>query len=317
MAKALSVIIPCRNEFKNLLWTLQGIQAEAHLGACDLEIIVVLNKCDDADHERLSKSWPVRAGWVKVVRYDEKSSCWQARNAGASIAEGEYLAFLDSHVMFRPGSLQAGLNYCQAMHPELVPWLPYHPEFKGILAFAMNYWLDHPARTLYQYKWQPHKFWGSWSRQKPEAPDYRILMSGMNLMIDRDVFEEIGGFHPALGIYGGGEPYIYFKTQMFGYEARCVPEVQLYHLAEKRGYAWTNDDLWRNFMIAAYAIGGEAALAPLYANYEQCCKGVKRYLYRLDQLRDEAVNLAEADRLWTRQNAKKTFQEVLDDRREE
>lgn len=298
MAKALSVVIPSRNELKNLLWTLQGLQVEIARGEYDFEIIAVLNQCDDADHERLSKFWPMQTEQIKVVRYDDRSSCWQARNAGAAVATGDYLVFLDSHVMFTSGSLAWGLEY--------------HRQFKGILAFGVNYWLDHPARTLFQYRWQPHKFWGSWSRKRPEPPDHRILMSGMNLMIDRGVFEEIGGFHPALGIYGGGEPYVYFKTQLYGYEARCNPAFQVYHLTEKRGYAWNNDDLWRNFMIAAWAIGGNVALTPLYENYVRCCNDVPHYLERLEELKAEAIKLAEEDRHKTAREASLTFREVLE-----
>jgi len=296
VAKALSVVIPSRNELKNLLWTLQALQIE--LENINYEIIVVLNKCNYEESIKLSRYWPFQDdGRMVVLWYDEKASCWQARNEGAWMAQGDYLLFLDSHIMPKQNSL------CNA--------LKYHRRFKGILAFAVNYWLNHPARALYQYKWRPDKFWGDWSQRKPESPDYHIFMSGMNLMINREIFEEIGGFHPALGIYGGGEPYIYLKTQMFGYEARCNPAFQIYHLTEKRGYSWNNDDLWRNFMIAAWALGGEEALAPLYANYIRCCKGVPRYLERLEELKIEATKLAEADRLNTAKNAILTFKEIL------
>ena len=296
MAKALSVIIPSRNELKNLLWTLQGLQLE--LSGTDSEVIVVLNQCDQSETERLSKFWPAKTGWLKILQYDEKPSCWQARNAGAERAEGKYLLFLDSHVMPKPGAFVGALEY--------------HRCFTGVLHFGVNYWLEHPVRTLYQYKWQPHKFWGSWTRRKPDSPDYRILMSGMTgAMVDKMAFENIGGFHPALGIYGGGEPYLDLKSQMFGYEARCNPAFQMYHLTERRGYAWNNDDLWRNFMIAAWALGGEYALAPLYANYVRCSKGVPRYLERLEELKVEAIDLAEIDRLDTMRLAKHTLTDVL------
>lgn len=297
MAETLSVIIPSRNEFKNLLWTLQSVQRSIG-AASEIQVIVVLNQCDPSEAEKLGRYWPFASGRWKIVIYNEKASCWQARNEGAKHVTGDYLVFLDSHVLVPEGMLGHAMAW--------------HRRFKGILAFGVNYWLDHPARTLYQYKWQPHKFWGSWSRAVSEPPDHRILMSGMNLMIDRDVFEEIGRFHSALGIYGGGEPYIYLKTQMFGYEARCNPAFQAYHLTEKRGYSWNSADLHRNFMIAAWALGGEFALEPLYANYVQGCKGVPRYLKRLEELRGEAIELAEEDRLWTQQNAKRTLQEVLD-----
>ncbi len=291
MAATVSFIIASRNELKNLLWTLQSI-FDKYEG--DYEVIVILNQCEQEQHDRLAQ---IPHKELKVIRYDEKPSCWQARNAGAAIAEGKYLCLLDSHVMFKGDSL--------------INSLLDHQDWKGILAYGLNYWLDHPVRTLFQYRWQPEKFWGAWTRKKPEPPNYRILMSGMNMLIDREVFEAIGGFHPSLGIYGGGESYIYLKIQMMGYEARCVPDFQIYHIAEKRGYAWNGDDLKRNFMIAAYALGGDESLSILYDNYFKGCKSVEQYEKRLAELHDEAIRFAEGDRLWTMANARYTLNEIL------
>ena len=102
MAKEISVIIPTRNEFKNLMWTLQAVQAD--LEERDYEMIVVMNKCDPEEAEKLRKYWPFKVGRGKVIEYNDKASCWQARNAGAEVAEGEYLLFLDSHVIPSTGS---------------------------------------------------------------------------------------------------------------------------------------------------------------------------------------------------------------------
>jgi glycosyltransferase involved in cell wall biosynthesis len=295
VACEVSIVIPSRNEWQNLIWTVQGLQLEFDQ---DYEIVAVLNQCEPEEAEKLKRFWPAQTGRLKVIQYDERPSCWQARNEGAKEAIGDYILFLDSHVIAKHGHFRRGVEY--------------HRGWRGILHFGVNYWLDHPNRTLYQYTWQPWKFWGSYSRRLPEPPDYRILMSGSAaVLIDRDVFWELGGFHPALGIYGGGEPYLDLKTWMWGYEVRCNPAFQFYHLAERRGYSWNNDDLWQNFMVAAYALGGEQALEPLYQHYIKRCKGVERYLERLEELKAESIYLAEDDWRCTQAKAKRSLDEVI------
>jgi len=294
MAKEISVIIPTRNEFKNLMWTLQAAQAD--LEDRDYELIVVMNLCDPEEAEKLRKYWPFKVGRGKVIEYNDKPSCWQARNAGAAAAEGDYLLFLDSHVIPSTGSFSRLLDY--------------HKGWKGVAHCALNYWLEPPEKTLHGYKWQPEKFWGTWTRLKPKPPDYRILLSGTSSsLIDRDVFEEIGGFHPAFGTYGGGEAYIDLKVQMFGYEVRMPPGCRLWHLTEQRGYFWTNEGIWFNFMVAAYALGGDKYIQTYYDNVK--AKIGERYHENLTKIRDDAIAAGQEDREFIEANAKFTLDEVI------
>ena len=139
-------------------------------------------------------------------------------------------------------------------------------------------------------------------------------MSGTSSsLIDRDVFFEIGKFNEHLGIYGGGEPYIDLKVQMFGYDVRIPPNCRLWHLTETRGYNWNSKDLHRNFMIAAFTLGGEEFLEPVYQNYLKGCRGVRKYIEDLKKLRVEAIMLATPDYEWTQAHAKRTLNEVLAD----
>ena len=295
MAKEVSVIIPSRNELKNLKWTLQAAMAD--LEHRDYELIVVLNRCNPDDKEHLERYWPFKTGRGQVIDYNDKPSCWQARNVGAAAATGKYLLFLDSHVIPSPGSFDRLIDF--------------HEGWKGVAHCALNYWLEPHAKTLYGYAWRPEKFWGNWTRHKPKPPDYKIPMSGTSSsLIDRELFEEIRGFHPAFGIYGGGEAYIDIKVQMWGHDVRMHPDNYLWHLTETRGYNWNNQDLKRNFMIAAYALGGNHYLAPVFDHHWKACKGVEKYEQTLIELRDEAIELATEDLEFVEANAKYTLPEI-------
>ncbi len=293
----LSVIIPTRNEFTNLKFTVQALLDDLTLTIPDeFEIIIGLNMPDPAEEIFIEKLWWTGAEVLKYIVHDQPS-CWQTRQRCADIAQGDYLFWCDSHVLVRGD--------------DLVRAVAWHSGWKGTLKFGLNYILEAPHRTLYQYKWRPDKFWGDWSRELPQPPDYRIMCSGTHGLIDRDVFEEIGGLHPALGIYGGGEPYLDFKQHMFGYEIRCHPAFQVWHLAEKRGYSWNQQDLWRNFMIASFAVGGHDAFDPLYQTYLDKCGDTQEWLDNLEQLKTEALELAAEDRAWIDAHADKTYQDVL------
>lgn len=293
----LSVIIPVRNEFKNLLWTLQMLQLE--LTGLRAEVVCVLNQASDEEYERLVAYWPFQEGHMKAIRYDETGSAWQARRAGVAAATGEQLLFLDSHVVIRPGTLVRALDYKRT--------------FEGVLHLAVNYWLNHPHRTVFQYKWQPEKFWGRWTREVPQEPTYNILMSGFcGLMMQRTVYDRVGGLHPQLGIYGGGEPYLDLKVQRYGYAIRCHPTLQLYHLTEKRGYSWNNDDLWRNFLLAASAVGGDKYAELLYNHYHRQCAGVRSYENRLGEIYEDAIAASLNDRMTIDREAVWSLDEVLD-----
>jgi glycosyltransferase involved in cell wall biosynthesis len=297
MAKKVSVIIPSRNEHKNLLWTLQAAMAD--LEGIDFELIPVLNMCDPAEREALEKYWPFQKGRGKVVVYDEKPSCWQARNAGADAATGRYLLFLDSHVIPKAGSFRGLIDF--------------HDGWKGVAHCALNYWLEPEERALYGYSWQPDKFWGNWTRHKPEFPDYRVPLSGTSSsLIDREVFIEVGGFHPGLGIYGGGETYIDLLVQRFGYSVRMHPRFRLWHLTEKRGYAWNNEDFRHNFMLAAMVLGGEKWLDRVAEHHIKCNKGVEKYDRNTRKMREDVLAEGTPMHEWVNERAKYTLDEVIE-----
>ena len=247
-----SVIVTTKNEEKNVEECLRSVKNQTFR---EIELILVDNYSRDRTIE-IAKKYADKV----YLRGPERSS---QRNLGAEISEGKYLLFLDSHVIPSPGSFRRLIEY--------------HDGWKGVAHCAVNYWLEFEHKTLYGYRWQPEKFWGTWTRTKPKPPDYKVIMSGTSSsLIDRDVFFEIGKFNEHLGIYGGGEPYIDLKVQMFGYDVRMPPNCRLWHLTEPRGYNWNNKDLHRNFMIAAFALGGEEFLEPVYQNYLRGCKGVER-----------------------------------------
>lgn len=295
----LSIIIPSRNELSNLCFTLQGIMNEFLDTGIDYEVIAVLNLCSDQDHESLKKFTHVlNTGRLKVLRYDEKPSCWGARQFGVDASQGSHLMFLDSHVLPYLGAYRGAYEYIQT--------------FDGALHLGVNTFLNVPWSIGYQYVWQPNKFWGAWTHQKPDPPDYHILSSGFaGTLYPRHVWDEIGGLNPHFRTYGGAECYLDLKAWMFGFEVRCHPDYALYHLALRRGYQWSNDDVWFNGMLAAHIIAGSEAVDLVHARYAELCNDVPRYLKKLGELRMEAEEAAALERKRILKCARYSADEIL------
>jgi glycosyltransferase involved in cell wall biosynthesis len=91
-----SVIVPAHNEER---WIGDCLDSLARQSYPDLEVIVV----DDSSTDRTGEI--ARASGVKVLRV-KRAGAGGARNAGARIATGEILAFLDADEIFDPDFLE-------------------------------------------------------------------------------------------------------------------------------------------------------------------------------------------------------------------
>ena len=93
---SISVIIPVHNggeSFHNCLLSIKASHNKPR------EVIVVAD--GDTDN-----SWQVAADWgAKVIRIEEKGGPAQARNLGASAAQGDILFFVDADVVIAPDTI--------------------------------------------------------------------------------------------------------------------------------------------------------------------------------------------------------------------
>jgi glycosyltransferase involved in cell wall biosynthesis len=98
---AVSVIIPC---FNSAPYLRQAI--DSALGNCRVPIEVIV-----VDDGSTDGSWDVIAGYgnrIRTARQD-RGGAYRARNFGTGLAQGEWLAFLDSDDDWLPGKLDAQL----------------------------------------------------------------------------------------------------------------------------------------------------------------------------------------------------------------
>jgi len=268
MSKEISVIMPFCNEMPQVIFTVQSLVEELH-GFCDYEIILIDNLSSDkmmckteerewpvrqraffSNHKGTINTWLFRKKFIKYLQYDDKKGHWNAKNHGIVNSTGKYLFFLDAHCVMKRDSLRKMIRHAR--------YLDTVEKWGGLHAY-INYMLD--SHRL-EYKVQRKTFGYQFCSAQPGRKEpYKVcVMSTCGMLSPRTVFDELGPWHPELGIYGGGESYINWKQSTCGYHHWIHQEAECWHYADKRGYAWNHGDFVRNSFIAAYVVGGDKFL---------------------------------------------------------
>jgi glycosyltransferase involved in cell wall biosynthesis len=163
----ISVVIPTYNRAALVV---EAVESVLRQEADDFEIIVVDDGSDDDTRERLAPFLP-RIRLMHQIQQGVSA----ARNAGIGLAEGEWLAFLDSDDLWLPQKLARQMEY-----------LHRHPELR--ICQTDEVWMRNGRR------WNPKTY-----HQKPsghcfEALLERCLVSPSAVMLHRELIEEVGEF---------------------------------------------------------------------------------------------------------------------------
>jgi len=238
----ISAIIPCCNEYPQVLFTVQSVLE----GGAD-EVVVVSNKSTDKTNEYFGN---LRNPKVKFFIKDDILSHWQAKNLGIQESVGDLLFFVDAHCIISKDALDDLSLFIGSGH--------------DIAHCVIHYMLDNkPLIYTPRFEIFNYRFTGF----PPSTVPFKVpVMSTCGMMCSRSVIDEVGGWNTELGIYGGGEAYINWKHGTCGYNHYVHPMALCWHYAEKRGYSWNYDDYMRNEFIAAYCVGGEEWLGKMVEN---------------------------------------------------
>jgi glycosyltransferase involved in cell wall biosynthesis len=108
-----SVIIPCRNEFPQICFTLQSIinDLETFLKPSEFEIIIMVNCPNDEIYPERQKGgsvdflMPRGAYWNRMIKviYDPIAGNHSTRNKGVLEARGKYIFLSDAHMSYKVG----------------------------------------------------------------------------------------------------------------------------------------------------------------------------------------------------------------------
>jgi GT2 family glycosyltransferase len=250
---AVSIIVPLYQQIDHVEAQLAEFAHDPEIAQADL--IYVLDSPEDAQRLRhvasyLSQIYPIP---FRVAMLQQNLGFTGANNAGASIARGRLLLLLNSDVLpDKPGWLGTMVDFYDSK-PDIGALgvkLLYEDE---TIQHAGMYFYQPPNSTM----WADAHYFKGFHRTFPGANEARAVLgiSGACMMIDRGLYEELGGLS---GRYVRGD-YEDFDICMQlierGRTNWYLPDAELYHL-EGQSYSpsvripantynvWLHTHLW-------------------------------------------------------------------------
>jgi hypothetical protein len=296
-----NIVIAHRGPAMGLWMTVQSCEHELADSPFKYSYIIVVNG-EDTIPETLRQMFSVIQSTKKlrdVIHHVEPLAPPCARQLGTEVAVGKYLFFFDNHCLVKRGYFERAISMMETLNADM-------------LHSTTQYYIG--SGFAYHYPLQLQKnFWAGDHADIPCDPSapYKIAMGGHGgFVVRRSTFEEVGGYGPLLMFEGwaGEEPYFDLKMAMMGKSNYLDPKLIHYHYGDVRGYDRHNSPAYyRNLMLSAYLIGGDAWLSKVYDEFARN----HQQLSELSALRDIAVQHGIKHRLWLEQRFIRTLDQQL------
>jgi GT2 family glycosyltransferase len=250
---SVSIVIPLYERLDHLKFQLSQFADDADMATADL--IYVLDSPDQAEDlgEAVRQLFPIYGVPLRVCITGANLGFAGASNVGASVARSDLLLMMNSDVLpDKPGWLDELAQFyrdtpgCDVLGPKLL-----HED--GSIQHAGMYLQRFPGSHI----WRDAHYFKGLARTFPGANEARAVpaVSGACLMVDRALFEDLGGF-PDCYVRGDYEDYDFcLRAFTRGHATWYWPGVELFHLeaqsygselriAASRYNAWLHTHLW-------------------------------------------------------------------------
>jgi GT2 family glycosyltransferase len=210
---SVSVIITAYNAADDLASCLYNLIRQTYP---NFEIIVVDNASKDETPQIVDRY----RGFVRSVRLEKNRAVAGGYNAGAEVAKGEYLVFMNADTIPQPGWLEAlvdpmirdetiGMTTSRILlekTPHLINTCGNDVTWTGL--------------TVCRGMGEPAERW--------QTPGEVAAVSGAACAIRRDVFESVGGFDETFEFYLD-DTDLSLRAQLAGYRIWYAPASRIYH----------------------------------------------------------------------------------------
>lgn len=200
----LSLIVPAHNEEKFLEPTLIALQRAAKHSEVDFELIVVDDDSTDATSEIARRSGAI----VKQVKLRNIGA---VRNAGAAIAAGRWLVFVDADTIVPPETLQATIKGLRA----------------GLVGGGARVGLNDLDQLPWAKRMMYHLVVTGWQRMGRWA-------AGCYMFCDAKAFQDFGGFDEK---YFAAEEFFFSRQLKRRGKFRLIAEPVITSSRKLHGYS--------------------------------------------------------------------------------
>ena len=218
----LSIVIPHRCAVEGLWATVMSL--EMVLGEISHEYVVVCGRERDRVHDFLER--------MPNLKIWESQACGpaEAREFGSSKASGEWLLFIDDHVLvpdnfvdiFYPD--EGDVRHCATgTYPWRPPMYEYAPDVEPDD-------MDAPIRT-----------------EASDCEPYPILSAGHGtFLVKKSAWDAMGGYGGIFDGWNGEEIYFGLKAWMHGFKVFMHPDIVVQHFVGKAPEWKNRDDAMKN-----------------------------------------------------------------------
>jgi glycosyltransferase involved in cell wall biosynthesis len=249
MERRISFIIAAREEEpEKLAATLDGLFKSS--GPSSREAIIV----DDGS------AVPIRVedAGVTVLRNPTPIGTSRSRRKGASISCGDVLVFCDAHMTFAPDWLDRMLEHAATGSLLCASWWNY--ELTRPLCYGADF--VYCTERNHEKSLTPGlSFRHRTVNPGPGAHDVPMVI-GACYMIERQSYEQIGGFCPHFKIWGRLEQDLCARARIVGLDVKCVADARVGHYSRSKfPYPVSWADIEFNQLVTIRSVFEEPTIA--------------------------------------------------------
>jgi len=220
----ISVVVIAKNEEQKIAQCIRSIDKQNNIERKHYEVILVDDGSVDATISIAQRVCPS----IKIIK-NPVSSISKNRNLGWKSAQGKYVAYLDADCVASERWLANLLDEIETGDAAAVGGSNSPPENKGRFYETLNVMLNTFVGSR-----------GSVQGMVFKQAKYVDHLPGLNIMIRKEVLEEVGGYDECFALMGEDEDFSR-RISALGYKLKYIPGANVIHYQRDNYMRWAKN----------------------------------------------------------------------------